>query len=90
MLVGVHLGDVAMPSAVALRPRDPRGVPIPAITRWESGLPVFREASGERQLLCALQNRAPRAACRWMTAMVCGTSLMSQREVDLLRARARR
>lgn len=53
----VHLREVPMPAAVASRPRDARGIPVPAITRWERGEPVFREASGERQLLCALQNR---------------------------------
>lgn len=46
-----------MPALVAARPRDSRGVPVPAITRWEGGVPVFTEASGDRQLLCALQNR---------------------------------
>lgn len=53
----VHLSEVPMPAAVAARPRDGRGVPVPAITPWERGVPLFTEASGERQLLCALQNR---------------------------------
>lgn len=46
-----------MPAAVARRPRDHRGIPVPAITRWERGAPMFTEASGDRQLLCALRNR---------------------------------
>lgn len=51
------VSDVPMPAAVAARPRDARGIPVPAITRWQQGVPQFTEASGERQLLCALTHR---------------------------------
>jgi hypothetical protein len=53
----VLVSDVPMPAAVAARPRDARGIPVPAITRWQLGVPQFAEASGTRQLLCAPTHR---------------------------------
>jgi hypothetical protein len=49
-----------MPPAVAARPRDPRGYPVPAITPWEGGQPQFaltdytRSADCARERLCSV------------------------------------
>jgi len=50
--------DVApMPRTVALRPRDARGFPVPAITPWRDGEPMFAATSVSRTLICAVERR---------------------------------
>ncbi|MCC9306820.1 hypothetical protein LN042_06830 [Kitasatospora sp. RB6PN24] len=44
---------VPMPPAVAARPRDERGYPVPAITPWEDGEPTFALTDYERSARCA-------------------------------------
>lgn len=51
------LADVPMPPAIAARPRDARGYPVPAITPWTDGLPQFGVTSVERTFLCAVDRR---------------------------------
>jgi hypothetical protein len=46
-----------MPAAVAARPRDERGYPVPAITPWENGLPEFAATGTARSFLCAVERR---------------------------------
>ena len=46
-----------MPPAVAGRPRDARGFPIPAITPWADGTPQFGLTSTARTFLCAFERR---------------------------------
>ncbi|TKG66255.1 hypothetical protein [Prauserella endophytica] len=46
-----------MPRAVAARPRDQRGYPVPAITPWQDEVPQFAELSAQRMFLCAVQGR---------------------------------
>jgi hypothetical protein len=46
-----------MPPAVAARPRDARGYPVPAITPWADGAPRFGVTSVARTLLCAIERR---------------------------------
>ncbi len=46
-----------MPPAIASRPRDPRGYPVPAITPWENGVPQFASLSMRRVFLCVTQRR---------------------------------
>jgi len=46
-----------MPAAVAARPRDVRGYPVPAITPWDSGSPVFAATGTARTYLCAVERR---------------------------------
>ena len=46
-----------MPAAVAARPRDPRGYPIPAITPWADGEPRFAATGIARTYLCAVERR---------------------------------
>jgi hypothetical protein len=57
--------DAPMPSAVAGRPRDPRGFPVPAITPWHNGVPMFAATSTSRSLICAVERRCS----------ICGTPL---------------
>ena len=57
--------DAPMPSAVADRPRDPRGYPVPAITPWHNGVPMFAATSTSRSLICAVERRCS----------ICGTPL---------------
>jgi hypothetical protein len=40
-----------------VRPHDPRGYPIPAITPWEDGVPRFGVTSVARTFLCAIERR---------------------------------
>jgi hypothetical protein len=54
-----------MPAAVAARPRDARGYPVPAITPWEDGAPVFAATGVARTYLCAVERRCS----------VCGTTI---------------
>ncbi|MFD7733105.1 hypothetical protein ACFV6F_22275 [Kitasatospora phosalacinea] len=44
---------VPQPPAVADRPRDERGYPVPAITPWEDGRPQFALTDHERSAACA-------------------------------------
>ncbi|MFE1321096.1 hypothetical protein [Kitasatospora phosalacinea] len=44
---------VPKPPAVADRPRDERGYPVPAITPWEDGRPQFALTDHERSAACA-------------------------------------
>ncbi|MFJ4677056.1 hypothetical protein [Kitasatospora sp. NPDC088783] len=44
---------VPKPPAVAARPRDERGYPVPAITPWEDGTPQFALTDYERSAACA-------------------------------------
>ncbi|GAA2083202.1 hypothetical protein GCM10009759_01130 [Kitasatospora saccharophila] len=44
---------VPKPPAVADRPRDGRGYPVPAITPWEDGRPQFALTDHERSAACA-------------------------------------
>ncbi|MFJ9693871.1 hypothetical protein [Kitasatospora sp. NPDC101183] len=46
---------VPMPEAVAARPRDDRGYPVPAITPWQDGLPQFALTDHDRSANCALE-----------------------------------
>jgi hypothetical protein len=46
-----------MPAAVAARPRDARGYPVPAITPWEDGEPRFASTGVARSYLCAVERR---------------------------------
>ena len=49
--------DIPTPSAVAARPRDSRGYPVPAITPWEDGEPRFAATGVARTFLCAAERR---------------------------------
>jgi hypothetical protein len=46
-----------MPAAVAARPRDARGFPVPAITPWVDGQPRFALTGVARTFLCAAERR---------------------------------
>ncbi|MFJ8442462.1 hypothetical protein [Kitasatospora griseola] len=58
----MRFDSVPKPPAVAVRPRDERGYPVPAITPWEDGHPQFgltdyeRSASCARERLCSVCN----------------------------------
>ena len=54
-----------MPAAVAARPRDVRGYPVPAITPWEDGEPRFAQTGVARTYLCAVERRCS----------ICGTPI---------------
>jgi hypothetical protein len=54
-----------MPAAVARRPRDERGYPVPAITPWDDGTPRFAAAGTARTYICAAERRCS----------VCGTGM---------------
>ena len=49
--------DIPTPAAVAARPRDSRGYPVPAITPWEDGEPRFAATGVARTFLCAAERR---------------------------------
>ncbi len=49
--------DVPMPAAIAARPRDERGYPVPAITPWVAGVPQFASTGVARTFLCAMERR---------------------------------
>ncbi|MFK0244508.1 hypothetical protein ACIQUM_07405 [Amycolatopsis azurea] len=53
----MRIEAVPVPEAVATRPRDRRGVHVPAITHWSDGVPQWAVSSGCRQVLCAVQRR---------------------------------
>jgi hypothetical protein len=50
-------GGIPMPPAVAARPRDRRGFPVPAITPWEDGEPRFAANGIARVAICASERR---------------------------------
>ena len=63
-IVGGHMaeeptapGGIPMPPAVAARPRDRRGFPVPAITPWEDGEPRFAANGVARVAICASERR---------------------------------
>lgn len=56
---------VPTPHAIRARPRDPRGYPVPAITPWVDGAPVFAATSTSRTLICAVERRCS----------ICGTAM---------------
>jgi hypothetical protein len=45
------------PPAVRGRPHDARGYPVPAITPWLDGVPMFAATSTARTLICAVERR---------------------------------
>jgi hypothetical protein len=47
--------SVPVPGAVAGRPRDGRGYPVPAITPWQDGEPVFALTDHARSAACAVR-----------------------------------
>jgi hypothetical protein len=51
------LSEIPMPPAVANRPRDARGYPVPAITPWVDGQPQFGLTGVARTFLCAVERR---------------------------------
>jgi hypothetical protein len=59
--------ETPTPPAVARRPRDSRGYPVPAITPWVDDAPTFALTSTSRNLICAVERRCS----------ICGTSLGS-------------
>ncbi len=59
------LPDVPTPVAVAARPRDARGYPVPAITPWADGQPQFASTGVARTFLCAIERRCS----------ICGTEM---------------
>jgi hypothetical protein len=46
-----------MPAAVAARPRDERGYPVPAVTPWPDGRPEFARQGVPRLVICLDQRR---------------------------------
>ena len=50
-------GAIPMPPAVAARPRDRRGYPVPAITPWADGEPRFAANGVARTAICASERR---------------------------------
>jgi hypothetical protein len=54
-----------MPAAVAGRPRDDRGYPVPAITPWQDGQPRFAATGTARTYICAVERRCS----------ICGTPM---------------
>lgn len=46
-----------MPAAIAARPRDGRGYPVPAITPWVAGEPRFASTGTARTYVCAAERR---------------------------------
>ena len=54
-----------MPAALAARPCDERGYPVPAITPWPDGAPAFAHQSAFRTLICLARRRCA----------VCGTKM---------------
>ena len=49
--------DAPEPPAVHGRPHDVRGYPVPAITPWSEGVPMFAATSSARTLICAVERR---------------------------------
>jgi hypothetical protein len=57
--------QLPIPAPVAARPRDERGYPVPAITPWQDGRPMFAATGTGRTYLCAVERRCS----------VCGTPM---------------
>ncbi|WP_256069806.1 hypothetical protein, partial [Streptomyces sp. DvalAA-14] len=53
----MRFDSVPMPPAVAARPRDSRGYPVPAITPWEGDEPQFARTDYGRSAACARERR---------------------------------
>ncbi len=53
----MSLPDIPTPAAIAARPRDSRGYPVPAITPWVNGIPQFASTGIARTFLCAVERR---------------------------------
>ncbi|MGW4379273.1 hypothetical protein [Kitasatospora sp. NPDC004531] len=49
----MRFDSVPKPPAVAVRPQDGRGYPVPAITPWDGGSPQFGLTDYERSATCA-------------------------------------
>jgi len=49
--------DAPEPLGVHGRPHDSRGYPVPAITPWRDGVPMFAATSVARTLICAVERR---------------------------------
>jgi hypothetical protein len=54
-----------VPASVAARPRDERGYPVPAITPWQDGRPMFAATGIGRTYICAVER----------LCSVCGTPM---------------
>jgi hypothetical protein len=61
----LSLPDIPTPPAIAARPRDSRGYPVPAITPWVDGVPQFASTGIARTFLCAVERRCS----------ICGTEI---------------
>jgi hypothetical protein len=66
----VRFTDIPIPAAVAARPRDARGYPVPAITPWEDGEPQFARTGVARTYLCAVERRCSICATPIVTGPV--------------------
>ncbi|WP_212833538.1 hypothetical protein [Catellatospora sp. TT07R-123] len=53
----MRVSDIPVPPAVAARPRDERGYPVPAITPWDGGQPRFATTGIARTYICAVERR---------------------------------
>jgi hypothetical protein len=53
----MRVTDVPMPAGLRARPRDDRGYPVPAITPWDNGVPVFAATGTARTYICAVERR---------------------------------
>ncbi|MFF6955474.1 MULTISPECIES: hypothetical protein [unclassified Streptomyces] len=51
----MRFDSVPMPPTVEVRPRDPRGYPVPAITPWQDDQPQFALTDYDRSANCARQ-----------------------------------
>lgn len=56
---------IPMPRALANRPQDERGYPIPVVTPWEDGKPAFGALGAWRVAICLVERRCS----------VCGTEM---------------
>ena len=57
--------DMPMPKAIANRPRDERGYPVPAVTPWKNGKPDFGGLGSFRVAICLIEHRCS----------ICGTKM---------------
>jgi hypothetical protein len=76
-----------MPAAVAARPRDARGYPVPAITPWEDGQPQFARTGVARTFLCAAERRCSICATEMAPGPV--WRVVGGEEVDAIEAALR-
>ncbi|MDI1459763.1 hypothetical protein QEZ54_02160 [Catellatospora sp. KI3] len=51
------MSEIPLPPAVAARPRDQRGYPVPAITPWQGDQPRFAATGIARTYICAVERR---------------------------------